>query len=305
MAQPTTLYSNGKNRAQIIALDPRKSEKVSNTRRHVRVLELSDLLSRSIELETVIEVFSNEIRKEVPHQGYKYECSEIAVSFSQGGSAEYNLNYRLNVQNHQIGEITLFRSKPFSSKEICDLEDLLCALIYPVKHAVMYQTALQSAYSDPLTGLNNRTAMEKYLPREIDLSKRHQQSMALLVMDLDGFKHINDSCGHDIGDQVLREVGQVIRIAVRNTDLLYRYGGDEFVGGLVQTDLEGALDVGERIRSGVENLKLIGDLPTSGIEISIGMTMVRSDDCFKHAFKRADKALYSAKVDGKNRITVY
>jgi diguanylate cyclase (GGDEF)-like protein len=305
MAQPTTLYSNGKNRAQIIALDPRKSEKVSNTRRHVRVLELSDLLSRSIELETVIEVFSNEIRKEVPHQGYKYECSEIAVSFSQGGSAEYNLNYRLNVQNHQIGEITLFRSKPFSSKEICDLEDLLCALIYPVKHAVMYQTALQSAYSDPLTGLNNRTAMEKYLPREIDLSKRHQQSMALLVMDLDGFKHINDSCGHDIGDQVLREVGQVIRIAVRNTDLLYRYGGDEFVGGLVQTDLEGALDVGERIRSGVENLKLIGDLSTSGIEISIGMTMVRSDDCFKHAFKRADKALYSAKVDGKNRITVY
>lgn len=304
MAQPTISYNTGKNRAQVVALDPRRSEKVFSNRRHIRMLELSELLSRNIELEKIIEIFSYEIRKDIPHLGYQYECDEIDASFSQGEIADQSANYRLNVHGQQIGELTFFRDESFSSEEICDLEELLASLIFPVKHAVMYQTALLSAYSDPLTGLNNRTSMEKCLPREIELSKRHSQSMAILVMDLDGFKHINDSHGHDIGDQVLREVGNVILGAVRNTDLLYRYGGDEFVGGLVQTDLEGALDVSERIRSGVEALSNTTDLPTDGIKISIGLTMVQSRDCFKLAFKRADKALYSAKLGGKNRVVV-
>ena len=210
----------------------------------------------------------------------------------------------MSVQNHQIGELTLFRNNRFSSEDVCELEELLCALIFPVKHAVMYQVALKSAYSDPLTGLNNRTSMEKNLPREIELSKRHQHSMAILVMDLDGFKKINDNQGHDIGDQVLREVGKVILNAVRNTDLLYRYGGDEFVGGLVQTDLEGALDVSERIRMGIEKLGQNSNLPIDNVKVSIGLTMVQPEDCFKLAFKRADKALYAAKLAGKNRVEV-
>jgi diguanylate cyclase (GGDEF)-like protein len=304
MAQPTNLHSVRKNRAQVIAHDPRRVENIISNRRDIRVLELSDLLSRSLELEKIVETFSNEIKNEVPHVGFHYDFSEIGTSFSQGDEAVYSANYRLSVQNVSIGELTFFRDRSFSSEEICDLEDLLCALVYPVKHAVMYRTLLKSAYSDPLTGLNNRTSMEKCLPREVDLAKRHQQSMAILVMDLDGFKEINDNHGHDIGDQMLREVGQVIHKAVKNTDLLYRYGGDEFVGGLVQTDLEGAIYVSERIRSGVENLPSLTDLPSCRIKISIGLTMVKFSDSFDQAFKRADKALYSAKLAGKNQISV-
>lgn len=304
MAQPTNLHSVRKNRAQVIAHDPRRVENIISNRRDIRVLELSDLLSRSLELEKIVETFSNEIKNEVPHVGFHYDFSEIGTSFSQGDEAVYSANYRLSVQNVSIGELTFFRERSFSSEEICDLEDLLCCLVYPVKHAVMYRTLLKSAYSDPLTGLNNRTSMEKCLPREVDLAKRHQQSMAILVMDLDGFKEINDNHGHDIGDQMLREVGQVIHKAVKNTDLLYRYGGDEFVGGLVQTDLEGAIYVSERIRSGVENLPSLTDLPSCRIKISIGLTMVKFSDSFDQAFKRADKALYSAKLAGKNQISV-
>ncbi|MFT5598214.1 MAG: diguanylate cyclase (GGDEF)-like protein [Gammaproteobacteria bacterium] len=304
MAQPTTLYSVEKSKAQVVALDPRRSDKVMSSRRHIRVLELSGLLSQNIELDKIIEVFSNDIRNEVPHVGYHYEYSEIGAIYSLGDQAEYSANYRLSVENKSIGELTFFRHHRFSSEELCDLEDLLCSLIYPVKHAVMYQVALKSAYSDPLTGLNNRTSMEKYLPREIDLAKRHQQSMAVLVMDLDGFKQINDSYGHYIGDQVLREVGKVILSAVRNTDLVYRYGGDEFVGGLVQTNLEGAMHVSERIRSGVERLSMLTDLPVDELKISIGLTMVQYTDSFNHVFTRADKALYSAKLSGKNQIAI-
>jgi diguanylate cyclase (GGDEF)-like protein len=152
----------------------------------------------------------------------------------------------------------------------------MCALIYPQKNALMYQIALKSAYRDPLTGLNNRTSMEKYLPREIDLAKRHSQSMALLVMDLDGFKQINDQCGHDVGDHVLREVGQVISHVVRNTDLVYRYGGDEFVGGLAQTDLHGAIDVCERIRASIDELDLKDYGVNRKVQVSIGITLVRT-----------------------------
>jgi diguanylate cyclase (GGDEF)-like protein len=304
MAQPTTLYSVEKRRAQVVALGPRSSEKVMSNRRHIRVLELSSLLSQNIELEKIIDIFSDEIRKEVPHIGYHYDHSEIDATFSQGQSAEYSANYRLSVENKSIGELTFFRHHRFSSEEICELEELLCSLIYPLKHAALYQVALASAYSDHLTGLKNRSSMENCLPREIDLAKRHQQSMAILVMDLDGFKQINDNYGHDIGDQVLREVGTVIMKAVRNTDLIYRYGGDEFVGGLVQTDLEGALDVSERIRLGVEKLTMVTNLPIDKMNISIGLTMVCFTDSFTQVFKRADKALYSAKLAGKNRIKV-
>ena len=168
----------------------------------------------------------------------------------------------------------------------------------------MYQIALKSAYRDPLTGLNNRMAMEKNLPREIDLAKRHSQSMALLMMDLDGFKQINDGCGHDVGDQVLRDVAQVISQVVRNTDLVYRYGGDEFVGGLAQTDIHGAIDVSERIRSSIDELELDGCGADDRVQISIGITLVRHGDSFLSAFKRADKALYQAKINGKNQIII-
>ena len=198
----------------------------------------------------------------------------------------------------------MYKRSNFTSYELCDLEELLCALIYPVKNALMYEIALKSAYRDPLTGLNNRTAMEKNLSREIDLAKRYNQSMALLVMDLDGFKQINDSKGHDVGDQVLREVADVISQVVRNTDLLYRYGGDEFVGGLAQTDIHGAIDVCERIRSSIQNLKFVEFGVSSRVQVSIGITLVRHSDSFLSAFKRADKALYQAKLNGKNQIII-
>ena len=128
--------------------------------------------------------------------------------------------------------------------------------------------------------------------------------MAILVMDLDGFKDVNDCCGHDAGDQVLHQVGQVISDEVRHTDLVYRFGGDEFVGGLAQTNVNGAIDVSERIRKSVEAIDLSPEGISRRVQISIGITLVRHSDSFKSAFKRADKALYHAKMSGKNQIII-
>lgn len=308
MSQPTQLFSSQKSvpqaPAQIIALDPRPGDASQGEKKYLRILQLSDLLSRNLEIEQIIEVFMAEISDEVKFCGYRFRCDDINTTIENGVIEGFNATYRLKVQNRMQGELTLFKLTSFNSSELCELEDVLCSLIYPIKNALMYQIALKSAYRDPLTGLNNRTAMEKNLPREIDLAKRYGQSMALLVMDLDGFKEINDSFGHDVGDQVLREVAEAISHVVRNTDLVYRYGGDEFVGGLAQTDIHGAIDVCERIRRSIENLDLSVFGVKGQIRISIGISLVRHGDNFLSAFKRADKALYQAKVNGKNQVII-
>ncbi len=308
MSQTTQLVNSEKSvsqiPAQVIALDPRSGQKTQGREKHLRILQLSDLLSRNLDIGQIIEAFMAEIADNVAFCGYRFHCDDISTTVEHGVIEGYNANYRLKIQNRMLGELTLFKRNSFNSHELCELEDLLCSLIYPLKNALMYQIALKSAYRDPLTGLNNRTAMEKNLPREIDLAKRYSQSMALLVMDLDGFKEINDGYGHDVGDQVLREVAEVIIHVVRNTDLVYRYGGDEFVGGLAQTDVHGAIDVCERIRSSIERLDLTAFGVSRQIHVSIGITLVRHGDKFHSAFKRADKALYQAKLNGKNQIII-
>lgn len=290
--------------AQVIALDPRSSEQVTSSKKYLRVLQLSDLLSRNLEIGQVIEAFMAEISTSIKFCGYRFNCDDLDSVIEQGVMDGYSVNYRLTLQNRQLGEITLYKQAIFNGREVCELEDMLCSLIYPIKNALLYQVALKSAYRDPLTGLNNRGSMEKFLPREIDLAKRHKQSMALLVMDLDGFKKINDICGHDAGDRVLRRVGEVISDEVRHTDLVYRYGGDEFVGGLGQTDINGAIDVSERIRNSIDAMDMSADGVSRRVQVSIGITLVRQSDNFNSAFKRADKALYQAKVNGKNQIII-
>lgn len=288
----------------MFAFDSRRSERHSSDKKNISILRLTNLLSRHLDPAKIIEAFTNEVRTGIPHTGYYYEAPNKETVVSQGEAEGFEISYRLNIQDRQLGKISLYRKQAFSDSELNELEELLCALIHPLKNSMMYQTALNKAYQDPLTDLGNRTSMEKFLPREIELAKRHEQTMALLAMDLDGFKQINDHWGHDVGDQVLRNVGEVMLNAVRNTDLLYRYGGDEFVGGLPLTDINGALDVGERIRAGVEELSLPGSTVKGQIKLSIGITMVQSDDSLSEAFKRADKALYQAKQGGRNRIEI-
>ena len=308
MSQTTQLVNTEKSvpqaPAQVIALDPRSAEQTQGSSRHLRILQLSDLLSRHLNIAQIVEAFMAEIADDVDFCGYRFSCDDINIIVEHGVIEGFNANYRLKIQNRMLGELTLFKLSSFNSRELCELEELLCSLIYPIKNALMYQIALKSAYRDPLTGLNNRLAMEMNLPREIDLAKRHSQAMALLVMDLDGFKAINDGYGHDVGDQVLREVASVISQVVRNTDLVYRYGGDEFVGGLVQTDIHGAIDVSERIRGSIDNLDLGAFGVPGPVQVSVGITLVRQGDTFISTFKRADRALYQAKLNGKNQIII-
>ncbi len=304
MAQITTLMGETRTKGQVIALDSRKPEQVVSDKQYLKILQLTDLLSRHLDLEDIFKVFSIETGSLVPHNSYRYvsELHKARVKF--GKLNRHSLHYHLTIEQMDLGEFTIYRKEPFSTNEVCQFEELLCSLVYPLKNALMYLIAIHSAYKDPLTNINNRAAMDKLLPREVRLAKRHDQRLAMMIMDLDGFKTINDSCGHDAGDRLLKKVAEVVMSRLRDTDMLFRYGGDEFVAALPLTDMQGAIDVADRILVGIKDMDLDGFDDFTEVGMSIGLSMLHAGDDFNRFFKRVDKALYQAKNTGKHKVIV-
>lgn len=304
MPQTTSVIGAARSHSHVISLDSRKPEQVVSNKQYLKILQLSDLLSRSLNLNDIVRSFSTEVNPLVPHTSYRYISEQLMEPVKQGKLDRHSLHYHLTIHQMDLGELTIYRNSPFGANEVCQFEDLLCALVYPLKNALMYHTAITSAYRDPLTGINNRAAMDKLLPREVRLAKRHDQRLAMMIMDLDGFKGINDSCGHDTGDRVLQSVANVIMTSLRDTDMLFRYGGDEFVAALPHTDIQGAIDVADRVLHSVEQLS-VDDCPEyTSIGMSIGLSMLHAGDDYKRFFKRVDQAMYRSKKAGKHRAFV-
>ncbi len=132
---------------------------------------------------------------------------------------------------------------------------MISALIYPLRNALLYKQAVEKAYNDPLTGLNNRAAFDKSIEQEVDLATRHGHSLSLMMLDLDRFKQINDNYGHIVGDAVLKSFADCIMECMRSSDIVFRYGGEEFVILLRNTELAGAILLAERMRKNIENMK--------------------------------------------------
>jgi len=157
---------------------------------------------------------------------------------------------------------------------------------------------------DPLTGLFNRAQLYLTLDQEVRRTRRNERSFSLLMMDLDGLKAVNDGLGHQRGDDVLRSMGRVIRDDIRTVDSAYRYGGDEFLVLLPETDYAGAFVVAEKIRSDAEELglRLEGEGVTTSV--SIGLVSHPEDGAtVEELVRAADKAMYNAKALGKNQIS--
>ncbi len=164
----------------------------------------------------------------------------------------------------------------------------------------------QMVDSDPLTGLHNRRYLMDRLVQEMQRADRHNEPLAFAMIDLDGFKPINDQFGHVIGDKVLRAVGTAVARSVRVSDIAARYGGDEFAIILPQTPAEGAMRVVERVLRAVSELTLQGEGDTTcKVTASIGLAYYPAEDIEspEDLVHSADGALYGAKRSGKNRFT--
>lgn len=265
--------------------------------------EIVFALQTTLEIDKLLDIFSLHLQSTVPHDGYSFHLQEHEFDLSAGKSGRHSCSYTLMLENETLGEWKLTRGKRFSDRDLSTVEAFLCRLLYPLRNALKYWQAMHTASIDPLTQTRNRAALADIFQREWELSNRHGTALSLIMLDVDHFKRINDDHGHDKGDSVLRSVAQCLRETVRTSDMVFRYGGEEFVVLLSNTDGEGALHLGERIRRALERLclKTEADTPLP-VTASLGVATLTTGESKEKLLKRADMAMYKAKNLGRNRV---
>jgi two-component system cell cycle response regulator len=166
------------------------------------------------------------------------------------------------------------------------------------------QMSIEMAITDALTGLYNRRYMETHVGTLVEQAVTRSKPLTVLILDIDYFKAVNDGWGHDAGDDVLREFALRIRKSIRGIDLACRYGGEEFVVVMPETDMAVATVVAERLRRRIatEPFPIQQGGRKIDVTISIGLAALRREDNAAAVIKRADQALYRAKRDGRNRV---
>lgn len=302
MSIQNVVYANQPKRRFTVFSNAAPYSPSNRDKKSLRILEIGQTLATQLDVKWVVDSFFGQIEAEVPRDSFSFTNAELAIAYSVGVESRHRLHYRLVLADHVLGEIELTRARLFSTREIKLLEDFLCALLYPLRNAILYQNALRSAHRDPLTAVQNRAAMESSLPREVQLAQRHATPMTLMVVDLDNFKEVNDSHGHPVGDDALRQLVKVFSHCLRGTDLVFRYGGDEFVIALNNTDIDAAAQVAERIREQIQQTPLKRGNASICLSISVGVAQVEASDDLASLFRRADEALLHSKRGGRNQV---
>ncbi len=268
------------------------------------LVRLSTFLQTTLDYQKILTLFKREIAAAVLVDGIRFDHEENGVNFSIGHMGTHSCSYQLNAQGTKLGDISFYRSTRFREHELANIEALMGTLVYPLRNAMRYKSALDQAFKDPLTGAGNRIALNDGLKREMELARRHGYDLSLLMLDLDHFKAINDGFGHLVGDEVLKAVVEKIKECIRQTDICFRYGGEEFVVLLNNANIANARLISERIRMTVEAFCLPTDNGPLRATISCGLAILHPNDDAHALMNKADKALYKAKNTGRNKVCV-
>jgi diguanylate cyclase (GGDEF)-like protein len=284
--------------------EPSRDRSVLREQTASKALEITQSLQTSLDPGHLVQMFSIEVGALIVHQGIRYRNETVDLDLELGRQARHSCSYALNIGDEPLGQLTFHRNQKFSEAEIEALERLLCSLLYPLRNALMYQDALQLAQKDPLTGLCNRAALNEMLQRELSHAHRQDTSCALIILDIDHFKAVNDRYGHIVGDCALKTVANMVAKCKRDGDLIFRYGGEEFVVLMRDTETQGAGRLAERIRAYIEAHPFNCSGADLHIRVSIGVSALQKNDSPVSLFARADQALYSAKRHGRNQVVV-
>jgi diguanylate cyclase (GGDEF)-like protein len=263
---------------------------------------LGHLMQQSIDLEVLIHSFYEHLSSLVKIQSMNFQSGKQQFGLSIGQPKRHHCQYQIKLEGELLADIQFTKSKRFSENELTLIEQSLSYLVYPVKNALLYHSALTSALIDPLSELNNRRSFEQDIEVAVSSAKRYKQSLAMLVIDIDHFKKVNDEYGHAAGDQVLRSVANVIKDSSRRCDSCYRFGGEEFVVLLKNSGICGARLSAERIKHALAKQSCLYGNNEVRVTVSIGISELTHSS--EQLFNAADSALYLAKNNGRNRIQV-
>jgi len=265
--------------------------------------ELNRKLQTSLYVNEIANLFFSGVQSEFNFAQMIFDHKNSDTNIIVGDkTGRHNCNYQIEIAGESLGRLSFTRSIRFAENELNRLEELLCLLVYPLRNALLYEDALKRAMHDPLTGALNRAALDTMLDKEIDLAHRHDNPLSVLMIDIDHFKEINDTYGHGIGDRVLCSVVDGLNSHIRNSDILFRYGGEEFTIILNNTSIEGANLLAERVRSSIEQMSHLFDDTSIKLTISVGMAKLQNSESASQLLNRSDKALFAAKKSGRNCV---
>ncbi|MBN2816447.1 MAG: ABC transporter substrate-binding protein [Campylobacterales bacterium] len=239
----------------------------------------------------------------LPKEFIELEIEHDKLIFKGDEAQEYDIELKLidgNTKEFRVSKNMLSFNSSDSLGYIAIMHDIT---VQKLKERKLEELA----YLDPLTKLHNRRYFFTMAKQLFSIAKRNNESMSVLSLDIDNFKRINDTYGHDVGDKVLVAVADLFKGCSRTSDLVARFGGEEFVALMPKTDVYGIEIVAEKIRIAIENFYITENNELIHFTVSIGVSEIKitEEEDLNLALKRADIALYRAKSKGKNRVEVF
>ncbi len=270
-----------------------------NTNKHG--LALLEQLQTTLELDAMLSKFAMEASKYVDFSGLYFESNITSAAIRGSRKGKIERRFTLTAAGEVLGELVYAMNSPLSSTNVNILRELHAYLVHPIKNALAYKQALLLAMQDSLTGLGNRRYFDEQLNRAMHQAKRSHASVGIIVADLNKFKAINDTFGHAVGDKVLQHFADALRVSVRDSDSLFRFGGDEFVVLIEAADEQSLNVIYQRINDAVS---LDAYLAKYQVSCSLGATFMLKDDTVHSFFERADKDLYRQKTRLAKNINI-
>jgi diguanylate cyclase (GGDEF)-like protein len=262
---------------------------------------LLEQLQTTLDLGKLLDIIAMEAARFINFSGLYFKNQEVSKTLRGSRKAKYERQFELKLNDEFIGTLSYSIDKPIGMIHYKDLQRIHQIIIYPLKNALLYHQAIQLAMQDGLTGLGNRRYFDEQLKRAMHNANRHHTQVGLVLGDLNKFKAINDTYGHSIGDQVLKQFSNILRSCIRDSDSTFRFGGDEFAI-IVENASEYALDI---IQSRINNaLRTNVLLAKHQVSCSLGTTFMNRADNEHTFFERADQALYRQKVNMSKRFSV-
>ncbi|NGP53870.1 GGDEF domain-containing protein [Thioalkalivibrio sp. XN8] len=262
-------------------------------------------LQQSLEPAVVVDVFARRLHEHYGVEGVAFDHPEHGCNW--GTASRPAFATRLQLDDTALGRLALYRQRAFDARERSELDVLAELLAQPLHNAVRHASLQKQAFEDGLTRLLNRQALDRMLPRELAAAERQGHELAVVMIDLDFLKPINDLWGHAAGDRALQTVAEAINAALRQSDLAFRVGGDEFLLLLPATGATGAATVVARIRQALARMAAQPDsVPHPGMQgdtlaFSAGIAVSAPGVTAEQLVQQADQAMYRAKRAGRNR----
>lgn len=271
-----------------------------------------DTLGRNLSKNLLNDVCHDFFRNMEEHKVVNDSKFEV-VKMLLGKEAEYQISdfsskiiIPLVFDRKLIGGICFYTRHDVNYSSFGFFDIMISELLAIFKMKYQYTEKEFMSVLDGLTGLYNRRQFEIGLEQEFNRTKRHPADFSLAIMDIDFFKKVNDTYGHQYGDYVLKTVADLMKQCFRKTDLLYRYGGEELIVIMPETNIEGAVIPVQRLRNTIENYDFDYNGVKAKVTISIGLTMNYSElATTTDLLKSADEALYRAKESGRNRVILH